>query len=145
MHTITARLIMWQIKSITESMWYDEQLAVTKHLYLPFKGMTIWAHALSVLGGYFNNHCLMRTAHMTHRLLIYSYDNLPLSCLYWQNTLVLSQCYSLCVRELDTANGFMHTYAAGSRVFTSLRQWKDWCGIIHWRLTGIHNGTTPDL
>lgn len=34
-------------------MWYDEQLAVTKHLYLPFKSMTIWVHALSFLGGLF--------------------------------------------------------------------------------------------
>lgn len=57
----------------------------------------------------------------------------------------LLRCCNSCAKELDTANGFMHTYTAGPRVFTSPRQWKEWCGIIHRWLKGIHGGTTVDL
>lgn len=68
-----------------------------------------------------------------------------LYCLLWHNTLFLFQRYYSCVRELDTANGFKHTYTAGPWVFTFPQQWKDWCRIIHCWLTGIHNEITLDM
>lgn len=64
------------------------------------------------------------------RLTVYSDDTRFLSTLTQR-----SFCFSVitsAIRELDTANGFMHTLTAGPWLFTLPRQWKDWCGIIRW-------------
>lgn len=130
--------------ALSENISYDEWLAVTKQLYHRFKSM-IATHAFHYLRN-FNNHYLMKTAHMI-TLSIHSYDEAALFPSLFlavtHHTISVSVFFS-CVRALDTANGFKHTYTGCPWMFTFPQQWKDWCGIIHWWLTGFHNGTTPD-
>lgn len=125
-------------RSARTSMWWpDERSAVTKQLYLPFRSVTVRAH-------HFHNHCPMTTVHMTSIISACSSRLAPPQPLLTEQSPLLRCCNS-CAKELDTANGFMHTYTAGPRLFTSSRQWKEWCGIIHRWLKGIHGGTTADL
>lgn len=69
---------------------------------------------------------LMTTGHMTSVLLKFHFYPVIINTPF--------QWYYSCVKGLDTANGFMHTYTAGPVVFTLPPQRKEWCRIIHWWL-----------